>query len=263
MRNSFVTAEKPLITAMVLERTPEAAIEKVRLSLEGGAEAIGFQLEKLERKYRDEAVFRRLFEACEGKPIYVCAYRNGSDSNYTDEECAECLRMALSAGATLLDVFGDIFGPAPYYQLAEDPEAVRRQKELIREIHAGGGEVLISCHTFKSLSVGENLMIARTQAERGADVIKIVDVSNDDAELPGYIESIRRIQEETGRKLLFLVSGRLRILREIGPSLGVCMYLTVHHHGEFDTPEQPLLADVVAIDSHMRRLGQIRRTETL
>ena len=92
----------------------------------------------------------------------------------------------------------------------------------------------------------------KAQADRGADVIKIVDSSDDPKDLPGFIESIQRILEVTGKKLLFLVSGGDRILREFGPALGVCMYLTVHHHGEFDTHEQPLLKDVVAIDRAIR-----------
>ena len=50
MKPSFLDKKKPLITAMVLERTPEAAIEKIRLSIEGGAEAIGFQLERMESR---------------------------------------------------------------------------------------------------------------------------------------------------------------------------------------------------------------------
>lgn len=252
MKPSFLDKKKPLITAMVLERTPEAAIEKIRLSIEGGAEAIGFQLERMESAYQTEDNFRRIFEACEGRPIYVCFYRHGSDREYTDEECAEKLLMAADAGATLLDVFGDMFGEAPYYQIADDPEAIRRQKELTAQIHRRGCEVLISSHTWKPLSVDENLMIAKAQADRGADVIKIVDSSDDPKDLPGFIESIQRIREVTGKKLLFLVSGGDRILREFGPALGVCMYLTVHHHGEFDTHEQPLLKDVVAIDRAIR-----------
>ena len=252
MKASFLNHDKPLITAMILCRTPEECIMKVKASLQDGAEALGFQLEKLLKCYRNEDDLRRIFEACEGKPIYVCAYRQGSDAYYTDEECAELLLMAQKAGADLMDIFGDMFDERPYYQIAEDPEAIRRQKELIDTIHARGGEALISCHTWKPLSVEENLMIAHAQAERGADVIKIVDGSDDPKDLPGFLESIHRIQEETGKKLLFLVSGRCRIIREIGPALGVCMYLTVQHHGEFDTPEQPLLVDVCAIDRHIR-----------
>ena len=261
MKNSFVHQEKPLITAMILEKTPEAAIEKIRLSLEGGAEALGFQLEKLERKYMNQADLQRIFEACEGKPIYATVYRKGTDAEYTDEECAEYLLLALSAGADLLDIFGDMFDESPYYQIAEDPEAVRKQKVLAEEIHRRGGEVLISSHTWKPLSVDENLMIARAQAERGADVIKIVDSSDEPEDIPGFIESIRRIREETEKKLLFLVGGKDRIIREIGPALGVCMYLVVHHYGEFDPDVQPLLEDVVAIDRHIRYLPGTWETE--
>ena len=122
-----------------------------------------------------------------------------------------------------------------------------KQKELIDKIHSLGGEVLMSSHTFKSTTLEENLMIAKAHIERGADVIKIVNNALSEDEIPKYIDIIQKITAMTDKKLLFLVSGKGQIIRYIGPSFGVCMYLCVQEHGELDTPEQPVLKKLKAV----------------
>lgn len=106
----------------------------------------------------------------------------------------------------------------------------------------------MSSHTFKSLSVEENLMIAKAHAERGADIIKIVNTAKTGDELPVYIESIEKILHMTDKKLLMLVSGPGQLIRYIGPSIGVCMYLCVQSRGALDNPpEQPLIKQIKAV----------------
>ena len=70
----------------------------------------------------------------------------------------------------------DMFCPSKD-EIALDEAAVEKQKALIDRIHSAGGEVLMSSHTFKSTTLEQNLMIAREQAARGADIIKIVKVN--------------------------------------------------------------------------------------
>ena len=105
----------------------------------------------------------------------------------------------------------------------------------------------MSSHTMKSTTVEENLYIAKKQAERGADVIKIVNRAETEAEIPTYLEAIQRIVAETGKRVLLLVSGKGQLVRYIGPSFGACMYLCVQHHGPLDTLEQPLLRKLKAM----------------
>ena len=119
--------------------------------------------------------------------------------------------------------------------------------DLIESIHDKGGEVLISSHTNKDLSVEENEMIANEHISRGADIIKIVNKIDNKESIPIQIKSIQRIVEMTDKKLLFLVSGEGRIVRYIGPNFGVCMYLCVQSHGQFDTREQPVLKNIKAV----------------
>ena len=252
MKPTFLKYEKPLLTAMIQYRTPEECILKIKASLADGADAIGIQLDKLKKEYRTPECFKKIFEACEGKPIYVTCYRNGNNEPDTDDVLAEMLLMALDCGATLCDVMGDMFDPSPQYELTTDADAIKKQVELIEKIHERGGEVLISSHTYKSISTDECLMIAKEQIKRGADIIKIVNHANTADEVPKYIDAIQKIIAMTDRKLLFLVSGRGEIIRYIGPNFGVCMYLCVQHHGEMDTTEQPVLSKIKAIRDNIR-----------
>lgn len=238
---TFLTYEKPLLCAMIQCVTPDECIDKIKRSIAKGADALGVQLCKIERKYRTREEIKRIFAACEGKPIYITSYRGGKSEGMTDDECAELLLLGAECGATLMDVFGDMFDRSPYYELAEKPEAVEKQKALISKIHALGGEVLISSHTLKDISADECLMIAKKQIERGADVVKIVNRVEDKAGAFKQFEAIKKILENTDKRLLLLCSGEGKIVRYLGPSFGVCMYLCVESHGELDTPEQPTL----------------------
>lgn len=237
---------------MIQCKTAEECIAKIKLSVSEGAEALGIQLCKLKREYRTAEILKEIFAACEGRPIYVTSYRHGESTGFTDEECAELLLLALDCGATLIDVFGDMFEKDAKYQLATAPEAVEKQKALISEIHRRGGEVLISCHTKSNLTVEENIEIARAQLERGADVMKIVDECDDKNDIPSCIESIQRITAMTDKKLLFLVGGKGQIIRYIGANFGVCMYLCVAYHGEIDTVVQPLLSKLRIMRDNIR-----------
>ena len=226
MKATCLKYDKPLLTAMIQCSTADECITKIKASIADGADALGIQLCRLKREYRTKECLQRIFDACEGRPIYVTSYRHAESEGYTDEECGELLLLALDAGATLCDVIGDMFGICPPYQLAEDEEAIIKQKALINEIHKRGGEVLISSHVSKSMTVEECLSIAKAQDERGADVIKIVACSSEEEiDAARYIEAIQTILKNTTKKLLFLASGKSRIIRYIGPaSAYVCTY---------------------------------------
>ena len=253
MKKTFLEYDKPLITAMIICRTPEECIAKIKASIEDGADALGIQLGRLQPQYKKREYIEKIFAACGDKPIYLMNYRYDNEpGNTTFEDCMELLLLGLDCGATLCDVMSNLYETSAPFELAMSVDAVKKQKEIINEIHNRGGEVLMSCHTLKSTTVEENLMLAREQIDRGADVIKIVNEALVPDEIPKYIEAIQKILQMTDKKLLFLVSGEGDIIRYIGPSFGVCMYLCVHKHGEFDTPQQPLIKNIKAMRDNMK-----------
>lgn len=252
MKPTFLKCDKPLLTAMIQLPTAEECISKITASIESGADAIGIQLCRLRREYRTKETLTKIFDACQGRPIYVTSYRFGESEGMTDDECAELLFLALECGATLCDVVGDYYDEGAENQISQTDEAIKKQKALVDEIHRRGGEVLISSHTERDLSVEENIELAKKQIERGADVIKIVNIVDKKENLHRQIESIQKIVAMTDKKLLLLASGEGQQLRYVGPNFGVCMYLCVEKHDPIDTPEQPLISVIKPIRDNMK-----------
>ncbi len=251
MKPTFIGHDKPLLTAMVIRKTPEDFIEAITRSLEDGAEAIGLQMEHLEPQYRTREVITSIFSACKGRPIYVTSYRGDGSEGLTDEECADYLLFLLDCGATLCDFHTNLFDRDAPREYTTDPVAVQKQKELIAEIHRRGGEVMMSSHTNSILTPEETLELARAQIERGSDISKIVNGSGED-DLPVCIQTIQLLKKELGAPFLYLVGGAChKTIRQIGPTLGVHMYLCVHTHGEWDSKLQPLIVPLKAVRDNM------------
>ncbi|MBE6553089.1 MAG: type I 3-dehydroquinate dehydratase [Ruminococcaceae bacterium] len=248
---SFLNRERRLLVAMIQEETPEKIKCMILNSLYDGADAFGIQLCSLKPEYRNLETLRKIFEMCEGRPIYITSYRGKYNADLTDEERVELLRMGLEAGATLCDVMGDLYDPTPD-QLTFDPIAVQRQSELIKTIHEKGGEVLMSTHTSRFFDEEEVLRYAKEQVARGADVVKIVSKANSEDEQMAALQIIHRLKKELDRPFLFLVGGtHKQLVRQIGPALGCCMYLCVAHYVPTSTLAQPQLRAVKAIRDAM------------
>lgn len=248
---TFLNRERPLICAIVQDSTPEEAICTIMDSLYDGAEAFGIQLCNLKQEYRTEETLRKIFSYCEGRPIYITSYRGACSKELSDGERAELLLMGLRAGATLCDVMGDYFCPDPD-QLTFDAEAIEKQKTLIAKIHDMGGEVLISSHTSRHFSDEEVLAYAKAQAERGADVIKIVSKAETEDEQMESLHTIHRLKQECDKPFLFLVGGKYtRLVRQVGPALGVCMYLCVQRYHPVTAKPQPTIRATKAIRDAM------------
>lgn len=238
---------KPMLTAMIMKTTPEECIAKIRASKEDGAEGYGVHLCKLEKQYRTREAIEKIFHACGDKPIYFTSYRGATGGELTDEECRELMLLGVDSGGTICDIMGDLFCRSEN-EITYDSEAVKRQKALIDEVHKRGARVLMSSHTFKSLSAEETLKIALAQQERGADIIKIVNGTESMDELPECIRTIELLRKNLDREFLYLVCGPChKIIRQIGPNLGVCMYLCLESRGEMDSGEQPILKNIKAV----------------
>ena len=248
---SFLNRERPLLCAMVQDQTPEEMICTIMDSLYDGADAFGIQLCNLKKEYRDEQTLRKIFSYCEGRPIYITSYRGKNSKDLCEDERVEYLLMGLRAGATLCDVQGDLYAPCDD-QLTFEPEAVKKQKRLIESIHEMGGEVLMSSHLSRFFTSDEILAFAKEQRARGADVLKIVSKANSNEEMIEGMRAITRLKEEMDTSFLFLAGGRhSRLIRQMGPALGVCMYLCVQRYHPVTTKAQPLLRSVKAIRDNM------------
>ena len=239
-KGTFLSYEKPLITCMVQAETPERIKELITLS--DGAEAFGMQFCRLMPEYRKKEVYRELFEYTKA-PTYVTNYRYGYNEGKSDEELAEGLFTLAECGATLCDVMGDMFDKQDD-QLARDDEAIKKQMELINELHKKGAEVLMSSHVFKFIPAERVLEIALEHQRRGADICKIVTRADTMAQQIENLRIIDLLKQNLKIPFLFLCGGECRILRRIGGNIGNCMTLCVHEYDELATKSQPLLSEI-------------------
>lgn len=251
MKPTFLTYQKPLLCAMIQATTPEDAICQITNASYDGADAFGIQLEYLGKEYRTVEKLKFIFKACGNKPIYITSYRGLNSAGFTDEQCVELLLLGLEAGATLCDIIGDLYCKNEF-ELTFDEEAVKKQKALAAKIHEMGGEVLFSSHQKKFIDEEKVMEIAFAQKERGADVVKIVNHSVDREMLLKNFEICNRLNNELGCEFLYLANGDdCKLLRQIGPALGCCMYLCIQHYLPVSHKVQPKLSAAKAIRDSM------------
>ena len=234
---------KPPLVAMISSKTAEDSILEIINSIYDGADAIGIQLDHIKNEYKTREELEKIIGACNGLPVYVTSYKGGENSDLSYDECAELLLLAGDLGAELLDVPGDFYGKE-LNGMSFDPDVVNRQKELVDLIHSKGKYVLMSCHHGEELSKEEIISHAKAQAERGADVVKIVAKCMSEEKLHEHLDIIRILKAELGIPFLYLTSGPREysgLIRQIGPNFGVCMYLCVAEHGKGSTALQPKL----------------------
>ena len=243
-KKSFLGHQKPTICSMVQADNPTRVAYLMEKSLALGAEAYGMQFCKLKTEYKNEETYKSLFSMAGNKPTYVTNYRHSSNDGKNDDELARELVLIARCGATLVDVMGDYFDKTEG-ELTCNPEAVKKQTELIDELHSVGAEVLMSSHVLKFTPAERVLEIALEHERRGADISKIVVGATDASQEIENMRIINLLKENLKIPFLFLSGGKCRIMRRIGGALGCCMYLAVAEYDEFATLNQPLISDIV------------------
>ena len=234
---------------MVQADNPDRIKELIDKCLPEGAEAFGMQFEQMKPEYRTREVYEDLFSYSD-KPLYVTNYRLKYNEEKSDEELAEELLELAECGATLCDVMGDLYDRQPD-EVAVSEEAIKKQMELIDELHKKGAEVLMSSHIFKFTSAERVLEIALEHQRRGADISKIVTQADSTEEEIENLRILNLLKEKVDIPVLFLYNGHSRVFRKISGEYGNCMYLCVYEYDEFAASGQPLLADVKPIVDHI------------
>ena len=252
MKKSFLNTNTPFITEMVQVPTAKQAELKIRNAIADGATAIGFQMQVLEKQFRTEEILTSIFDVAEDKPIYFTNYRSGLNTGMCDDELMNGLFLGLKCGATLVDVMGDTFCPAPE-ELTTNEEAIKKQMQFIDEIHKKGGEVLMSSHVYEFRPAERVLEMAVEQQRRGADIVKIVTGANTQEEELKNLDICRLLKQELKVPFLFLSGGKYSYLhRTIGPALGVNMWLCFREYDETTYPGPPLLSNVLKIKQGLK-----------
>jgi 3-dehydroquinate dehydratase len=149
--------------------------------------------------------------------------------------------MAVRAGASMIDMMGDMFDRSPR-ELSQDSRAIGRQQQVIEKVHALGGEVLMSSHVWEYMTVEETLSHAKTLEARGADFVKIAMAVYDEAQMMESLRATVLVKNELKVPFLHICMGQWgKLLRAVAPMFGSCFALCVQSYTESGHKEKPLL----------------------
>ncbi len=241
IKRTFLGHDRPLLTTMIRDGTPDGCIATVKNAIFDGTNAFGLHISCLGKEWRTPEQFHKIFTAMGQRPVYLTNYRCGPTTDATETERMEMLITALASGGTLMDLVGDTFCPTPG-ELTFDKAAVARQKEYIARAHEMGKEVLISSHVLRFLPPEEVLETALAQEERGADIAKIVVSASTEEEELANMEATALLHKKLHIPHLLLSCGsHYKIHRLTGGMLGNCMVLCVQQHDASSAKCKPVL----------------------
>lgn len=247
-KKTFLNQKRPVITSLYSEETPEKAIEKARKSASEGAGGIAFELHLLKPEFRNHDSLKRIIDSVP-LPFMFCFYRKDKWEQRGDDARQELLLTAAEAGASMIDVMGDLYDPSPL-ELTRSPAAVEKQMRLIDSIHAKNAAVVMSSHTGRFLTTEQVIEHMKTMEARGADVVKLVQAANTEQELEEAIRTTFALRRELKVPFIHLCGGKFsRPHRFFGPVLGLAIFFAVQ--GNSTTSLQPNIAAIKSVLEHI------------
>jgi hypothetical protein len=258
MRPSFAKLPQPFIVNVIREKEPESAIATIKNAEYDGAQAHDLHLSSLGSSYHNYKDFRRII-ASTSKPVLVLHYRHTND--IPDEERVKLQLMAIEAGAAGIDIPADVFDPhhasfanAPEgtvqphggkevpKELSKDPAVIEKQMQLIEKVHAMGAEVLLSSHTRVVMSCEQVVAHALEMQSRGADMVKIVSVCQNEDQLIEAFRSIVALKRVMKVPFQYQCHGEHgKLTRVVGPMLGSMLVFCNQRFAAHTFNEQPLV----------------------
>jgi len=245
----FSQQKLPILVTSMTDPTPTKTICTMRNAIFDGTDAFMLHMEVMKQEHICENDMRRICDYAGDKPLYTMNYRR-ADRGKTDEELIAEQLMAVRAGASMIDMMGDMFDPSPM-ELAQDGRAIARQQEVIEEVHSLGGEVLMSSHIWVFRNAEETLEHTKALEARGADFVKIAMCVHSEAEMVESLRTTVLVKNELKIPFLHICMGQHgKLHRAIGPTLGSCFALCVQSYTETGHKEKPLLrAEKAVLDN--------------
>jgi 3-dehydroquinate dehydratase len=237
----FTQLKRPLICTIISDTNPGDCIRTVLVSDYDGTDAYEMNLMSVEKRFWNEKDLKSIYTATI-KPMLVCHYRwdYNKHLDMNEEERIQLLINAVKWGASGVDLEADAFDPSPgplewteeakRYSLNRNSKprdwttnaaAIKRQKEVIDQIHRFGGEVLMSAHTRVHLSVDQAVSMAKEMESRGADIVKVVSVDVNFDDLMDTLRSTVEIKKALKVPFIMMSHGQhSKIGRVVCPMLG-------------------------------------------
>ncbi|MFA5204691.1 MAG: type I 3-dehydroquinate dehydratase [Lentisphaeria bacterium] len=238
---SFLNKPYPVITGIFAGQTPAELVAEARNCEFEGAKGLVIDVSDVRPEFRNRDALKGVIAAV-NLPFMFVFYRTDKWSHLNDDGRQEVLLAAADAGASMIDVMGDLYDPSPL-ELTHNPAAIDKQKRLIDRIHAKGADVVISSHLPCSRTTEQVLEHLREVEARGPDVVKIVTTVDTAAELAEAFRTTLTLKRELKTPFIHLCNGKFsRPHRFLGPTLGVSILFAVSRYEPRYGLGQPTIA---------------------
>ncbi len=256
----FSRLKQPFICTVLTDSNLKECIRTIRLSDYDGSDAYEIHLMMMEDRFLNEKDLKAIFQSTI-KPILTSYYRWDYEKHLDvdEEKRVQLLIDTVRWGASGIDLEADAFDPSPgpkewseesrRYTLARGSKprdwttnlkAIKRQKEVIEEVHRLGGEVLVSAHTRVHLSVEQAVSMAKEIESRGADIAKVVSTDFSFEDLLDTMRSTLEIKKILKIPFIMMSHGEhSKIGRVVCPMLGSMLAFCIQPVTPAGFPLQP------------------------
>jgi hypothetical protein len=130
-RLSFLNKPYPVISGIIAGQTPQELVASARNSESEGAMGITIDLHDLKPEFRNSESFKSIINSV-NLPFMFYFYRGDKWKKSSDDDRQEVLLAAAEAGASMIDVMGDLYDPSPK-EITYSQNAIDKQKRLIEQ----------------------------------------------------------------------------------------------------------------------------------
>jgi 3-dehydroquinate dehydratase len=245
-RLSFLNKPYPVIAGIMAGQTPQELIASARNSESEGASGITIDLHDFKPEFRNLESFKKIIKSV-NLPFMFYFYRNDKWKESSDDDRQEVLLTAAEAGASMIDVMGDLYDPSSK-EITYNQNAIDKQKRLIDKIYSKGAEVVISSHTGSVMTTEEVTKHMLELESRGPDVVKIVTIINTEEELAEALRTTITLNRELKTPYIHLCGGKYsRPHRFMCPVLGTSILFAVPYYSDRYTFGQPTIQSMKAV----------------
>ena len=249
-RPSFLALPRPIVTCIRRAETVNQAVSTIKNGEFDGAPAFAVHLEGFDRESLTDKNLHAIASATH-RPVMFLRYRAnmcpGDTTSLTDDERADVLLRCIRCGAAAVDLTADMFDASPL-EFTANPAAVDKQRRFIDDVHALGGECVMSSHIYEPRTCEQVLEQMKAVEARGADFAKIVTMVDTEEQFLDAIHTTLELHREMKIPFIHLCNGRFsRMHRFLSPALGNALTFCVWHYTAQYVSGQPPIQNMMTI----------------
>ena len=249
-RPSFLALPRPIVTCILRAESVNQAVSTIKNGEFDGAPAFAVHLEGFDRESLTDKNLHAIASATH-RPVMFLRYRSnmrpGDTTSLTDDERADVLLRGIRCGAAAVDLTADMFDASPL-EFTANPAAVDKQRRFIDDVHALGGECVMSSHIYEPRTCEQVLEQMKAVEARGADFAKIVTMVDTEEQFLDAIRTTLELHREMKIPFIHLCNGRFsRMHRFLSPALGNALTFCVWHYTEQYVSGQPPIQNMMTI----------------